>query len=255
MSWIDDQGPEPIPEELIDRIMYLGSPPAVAPDGTYLPVEVDGPQAHLAVQGVGSEIPTHFHEIEQFQYFVHGSGTVGSHVVDPGIVHYADRYTPYGPLRPGSAGMTYATMRPRHDTGAFVMPDARAHLAELLDRSSRPAGDRRQHTIDLRAPTREAGEPAQPGWSDLLHEQDGLRVAVTALAGGGRADSVTIAGAGAYALVVEGEVDDEGTLHTAGALKWYDAGVALEAAASPAGARLALLQFPVPATTGGAISN
>ena len=150
MGWIHDQGPDPVPAQLLDRIMYLGVP-STGPDGAYIPPPHDGPQAYLAVQGAQvDEIPTHFHSVEQFQYVVTGSGMIGGRPLEVGVVHYADRFTPYGPLGAGPLGMTYATLRPCHDTGVFVMPAGRHRLADLLAASSRPAEDRRQCTVDLR---------------------------------------------------------------------------------------------------------
>jgi hypothetical protein len=143
MAWIRDQGPDPIPAHLLDQIMYMGVP-STGPDGAYFPPAHDGPQAYLAVQGAQvDEVPPHFHSVEQFQYFVAGSGTIGGRPVEGGIVHYADRYTPYGPLQAGPPGMAYVTLRPCHDTGVFVMPAAQERLGGLLRASHRRAAARR----------------------------------------------------------------------------------------------------------------
>jgi hypothetical protein len=244
MAWLHDQGPDPIPADLLDRIMYLGVP-STGPDG-YIPPPHDGPQAYLAVQGARvDEIPTHFHSVEQFQYFVTGTGTIGGRQVEGGIVHYADRYTPYGPLCAGPPGLAYATLRPCHDTGVFVMPGAQDRLAALLRASSSRAQDRRQHTIDLRGL---AGEPDRTGrraWDELLNDPDGLRVAVIGLPGGAVSASITVRGAGAYVLVVSGALVGDGAPADAGAITWRAAGETFSAVATDAGARVALLQFPV----------
>ena len=245
MAWIDDRGPDPIPVDLLDRIMYLGVP-STGPDGAFVPPAQDGPQAYLAVQGAHvEEIPTHFHSVEQFQYFVTGSGTIGGRSVEGGIVHYADRYTPYGPLVAAPPGLTYATLRPCHDTGVFVMPARRARLADLLRASSRPAGDRQQHTVDLRAPAADSGSGNATKWNELVKGPDAFRVAVTGLAHGAASPSLTVGGAGAYLLVVSGAVDDGAAPRGAGAIIWCAAGETFQAVAGPAGARVALLQFPV----------
>jgi len=244
MVWIHDQGPDPIPVDVLDQIMYLGVP-STGPTG-YIPPTHDGPQAYLAVQGAKvDDIPTHFHSVEQFQYFVFGTGTIGGCPVEGGFVHYADRHTPYGPLCAGSAGMTYATFRPSHDTGVYAMPGAEEHLAGLLQASYEPTGDRRQHIIDLR---RHAGEPdhdEHPDWDDLLSGTDGFRVAVIELPGGTVSRPIAVGGAGAYVLVVSGALDNGGASHTRGAFTWRAAGETFRAAAAAAGARVALLQFPV----------
>jgi hypothetical protein len=240
MAWIHDQGPDPIPADVLDRIMYLGVP-STGPDD-HIPPPRDGPQAYLAVQGAAvDDIPTHFHSVEQFQYFVTGTGTIGGRRVEGGFVHYADRYTPYGPLCAGPAGMTYATLRPCHDTGVFVMPEARDRLAALL----RGAEDRRQHVIDLRRPPGVPGRTGRPAWDELLHGPDGFRVAVVGLPGGAVSESITVVGAGAYVLVVSGALVGDGAPLGAGAVTWRAAGATFSAVATDAGTRVALLQFPV----------
>jgi hypothetical protein len=248
MAWIHDQGPDPIPAQLLDRIMYLGVP-STGPEGAYVPPAQEGPQAYLAVQGAQvDEIPTHFHSVEQFQYFVSGTGMIGGRAVEGGIVHYADRYTPYGPLCAGPLGMTYATLRPHHDTGVFVMPAGRDRLAGMLRTSPNGAADRRQHTVDLREPTGEPAPTGRPAWGDLLSGADGFRVAVTGLPGGAASRSITVRGGGAYVLVVSGALEGDGAPHAAGALTWRTAGETFRAVATDTGARVALLQFPGAAT-------
>jgi len=233
MEWVGDAGPRPIPAALLDRVMYLGSP-TTGRDGSRLPAATSGPQAHLAVQGAATEpLPPHFHGVDQFQLFVGGSGTVGGHAVGPGIVHYADRNSVYGPLRAGPDGMAYATLRPEHDTGASFMPAAREELAQRL--RSRP-GPRRNLTVRLDAP-----EPG--GWADVASDDDGLRIAVRAVAPGEPAP-VDVAGGGAYLAVLAGGIDAARDGAGPGAITWCPPG-AHEVVAGDDGATLALLQFPV----------
>lgn len=244
VQWIGDGGPDPIPASLLDRIMYWGSPTTDA-DGSPVPVVHDGPQAHLALQGASTtELPTHFHGVEQFQLFVRGFGTVGRHSVHAGVVHYSDRHTVYGPLRPGPEGMAYATLRARHDPGASFMPGARDHLAECLAASSRPAADRRNIALDLRT-TLDPTRGRTTDWVDLRTDDDELRIAVVDLAGHQAAPSTPVGGAGAFVAVVEGAVDDPACPHQVGALAWQEPGTVLDVAAADHGARVALLQFPV----------
>jgi hypothetical protein len=244
-AWIHDQGPDPVPADVLDRIMYLGVP-STGPDGAYLPPPEDGPQAYLAVQGAQvDEIPTHFHSVEQFQYVVTGSGVIGGRPVEAGVVHYADRFTPYGPLGAGRRGMTYATLRPCHDTGVFVMPAGQDRLAALLRASTNPAGDRRQHTVDLREPVETAGGTGRSGWIDLRQSADGFRIAVTEVPPDGAAPPLTVGGSGAYLLVVSGAIGNSGGPYEAGSITWRAAGDPVAAHAAGRGARLALLQFPL----------
>jgi hypothetical protein len=245
MAWIHDRGPDPIPADVLDRIMYLGVP-STGPDGAYLPPPQDGPQAYLAVQGARvDEIPTHFHSVEQFQYVVSGSGVIGGRPVEGGVVHYADRLTPYGPLDAGPLGMTYATLRPCHDTGVFVMPAGQDRLAGLLHASKRPAGDRRQHTVDLREPTETVGETARSEWVDLQRGADGFRIAVTGVPPDADAPFLLVGGGGAYLLVVSGAIEDRDGPYGVGSISWCAAGVSVKSRAAGEGARLALLQFPL----------
>jgi hypothetical protein len=244
VGWIHDQGPDPVPADVLDRIMYLGVP-STGPDGAHFPPPRDGPQAYLAVQGAQvDEIPTHFHSVEQFQYVVIGSGTIGDRTVEAGVVHYADRFTPYGPLCAGPLGMTYATLRPCHDTGVFVMPAGQDRLAALLRSSMRPAGDRRQHTVDLKEPVETTGETGRSEWIDLQRSADGFRIAVTAVPPLAAAPPVVVGGSGAYLLVVGGAIDDDGGPYGSGSIAWRAAGDSVRSQAAERGARLALLQFP-----------
>jgi hypothetical protein len=244
MAWIHDRGPDPIPPDVLDRINYLGVP-STGPEGAYLPPPQDGPQAYLAVQGAQvDEIPTHFHSVEQFQYVVTGSGVIGGRPVEGGVVHYADRLTPYGPLGTGPLGMTYATLRPCHDTGVFVMPAGQDRLAGLLRASTRAAGDRRQHTVDLRAPVEVVAETGRAEWVDLRRGADGFRIAVTGVPPDADAPQLSVGGSGAYLLVVSGAIDDGDGPYGAGSIAWRAAGDSVEIHAAGEGARLALLQFP-----------
>ena len=245
MAWIHDQGPDPVPAQLLDRIMYLGVP-STGPDGAYIPPPHDGPQAYLAVQGAQvDEIPTHFHSVEQFQYVVTGSGMIGGRPLEVGVVHYADRFTPYGPLGAGPLGMTYATLRPCHDTGVFVMPAGRDRLADLLAASSRPAEDRRQCTVDLREPVETAGGTGSSEWIDLVQAADGFRIAVTGVPAHAAAPPVTVGGNGAYVLVVHGAVDDGGALYEAGSITWRAAGDSVRSQAAGRGCPTGALAVPV----------
>jgi hypothetical protein len=238
-SWIADITPAAIPDEQLARLMLLGTPTTM-PDGSIVSDIPDGPQAHVAIQGGGTEpIGTHFHGVDQFQVFMRGSGTVGRHQVAEWTAHYADRHTVYGPLRPGPAGMAYLTLRPAHDTGASFMPGARDKLAELLEASGRRASDRRNLSLDLHGPI-ETG-----AWQHLADHEDGLRISVFAAGPGQAVETLGVTGAGAYALVVRGSlITDEGESAPSGSLRWLASGSSIEGRAEADGARVVVLQFP-----------
>jgi hypothetical protein len=238
-AWIEDAAPATIPEDQLSRVMLVGSP-TTRPDLSVVSDIPEGPQAHVAIQGAATEpIGTHFHGVDQFQVFVRGSGTVGRHQVIEGTAHYADRCTVYGPLRPGPTGLAYLTLRAEHDTGVSFMPAARQKLADALEASGRGAADRRNLTVELHAP---AGTGT---WQDLVEHDDGLRMSVSVPGPGEEVETLSVAGAGAYALVLEGSlVTDEGGSAPTGSLRWLPPGSGVGGRAGPAGARLVLLQFP-----------
>ena len=86
------------------------------------------PQGFLVYQPPGSVTPPHFHETNQFQVFVDGSGKMGKHAAAPLTVQYANGHTPYGPITAGENGVRYFTLRQRWDPGAKYMPQSRERL-------------------------------------------------------------------------------------------------------------------------------
>jgi hypothetical protein len=100
--------------------------------GEYMlaPIEAGKPSPHafLIEQDPNTTILSHFHEQNQFQVIVGGSGTLGRHVVEPLLVHYAGAYTGYGPIICGPHGIQYLTFRAHNDPGAKFMPEAREQL-------------------------------------------------------------------------------------------------------------------------------
>lgn len=127
---------------------YIGAAPK---RGTY----IDGneandnalPQGFLVDQPPGSITRPHFHETNQFQVFVGGSGRFGKKPALPVTVQYASGHTPYGPISAGADGVRYFTLRQRWDPGAKYMPAMRDRLVR---------GRQRQHL----APGIEVSEPA-----------------------------------------------------------------------------------------------
>ena len=110
---------------------YVGAAPT---KGVY----VDGnevndnglPQAFLVIQPPGATTPVHFHEPNQFQVFVEGSGRIGAHPTTPLTVQYANGHTTYGPIVASDAGIKYFTLRQRWDPGAKYMPGSRDKLVK-----------------------------------------------------------------------------------------------------------------------------
>jgi hypothetical protein len=82
-----------------------------------------GPQAFMIDMRENDEILPHFHEVDQFQVFVAGNGSIGRQAqgLPPVTVHYADRYTGYGPIQSGPMGSAYFTLRARTDPGPVYL--------------------------------------------------------------------------------------------------------------------------------------
>ena len=89
---------------------------ASEPDSEY------SPQSYLIQQLPGVINPLHFHQQNQFQVFIEGSGSFGKHAVEPYIVHYAGAFTGYGPIVAGATGLHYLTLRSSRDPGAKFLP-------------------------------------------------------------------------------------------------------------------------------------
>ncbi len=86
------------------------------------------PMAFLVEQPPGSVVEAHFHEANQFQVVVAGSGRLGRHALRPIAVHYSNAYSSYGPIEAGEEGLQYLTLRNGHDRGARYLPAAREEL-------------------------------------------------------------------------------------------------------------------------------
>jgi hypothetical protein len=156
------------------------------------------PQGFLVDQPPGTVTPPHFHESDQFQVFVGGRGRFGKKSVRPVMVQYAGRHTPYGPIRAGSEGVRYYTLRQRWDPGAKYMPAMRHRLVR---------GQQRQRlSTALTVPDpREAG--ALAAVEALAAEPDGLCATLLLLPPREAATAPDPAtGNGQYQVVLAGEL-------------------------------------------------
>jgi hypothetical protein len=78
----------------------------------------DHPQAFLIDMSADSSIGVHFHQVDQFQVLVAGSGSLGGKPAPLIALHYVDRDTRNGPTRAGPHGLSIITMRLKCDPGA-----------------------------------------------------------------------------------------------------------------------------------------
>ncbi|MFC7539658.1 hypothetical protein ACFQU2_09635 [Siccirubricoccus deserti] len=97
------------------------TPPPPGPEAVY-------PMGFLVEQSADSLVQAHFHAANQFQVVVGGGGMLGRQDVGPIAVQYANAFSSYGPLRAGSQGLHYFTLRNGYDPGARYVPGAAAEL-------------------------------------------------------------------------------------------------------------------------------
>jgi hypothetical protein len=186
-----------------------------------------GPQAFLVeVQEPGTVIPPHFHVEDEFQVIVAGSGSLGKHRLDGLAVHFAEAYTPYGPIRAGTEGLTFFTLRAKADPGAEYMPESRARLIRKA---------RRNVAADVPA------TGSTPLWPV---RDDGLGAWIVRAEGGARIGFPTGDG-GRYYLVVEGSATHGATSLPSLSCVWAAPGAETPALiAGPQGAGILVVQFP-----------
>src|SRR5688572_1700770 len=119
-----------IPENKINvRGSSEGGAPA-ALSSTFFRASRDTPDAPTAALnryegGESRYSAAHFHEVDQFQVIMEGSGEFGRHKVEPYYVHFSRAHTPYGPLQSHKeTGWGFIVMRSRFDPGAQRFPDS-----------------------------------------------------------------------------------------------------------------------------------
>lgn len=99
------------------------------------PAESIFPMAYLVEQDPDTHLRPHFHDADQFQVIVAGSGLLGKQPLTALSLHFAAAATPYGPIEAGPEGIHYFTLRNGWDSGAKYLPESRPHL---LQRNRRP---------------------------------------------------------------------------------------------------------------------
>lgn len=206
-----------------------GAPGARDTDGLY-------PMAYLVQQSADSEIQAHYHQADQFQLFVHGTGRIGTHALAGLTLHYAGALSPYGPIVSHGGGLQYLTFRNRWDPGAQWMPGAAQRLRDHPDR---------QHFAVSRDIEITAGN--DPRRQEVIREgPPGLGAWVLQTGPGGRVQGPPPAeGAGQFWYSLRGEVEYQGArLGRDGVLFVEPGDPPVEMLAVGEGATLVLMQFP-----------
>ncbi|HJZ35495.1 MAG TPA: hypothetical protein VJ204_04405 [Solirubrobacterales bacterium] len=206
------------------------------------------PQAFRTEIGSGRDgLPPHFHPVDQFQYFVGGACRFGKSEYPRGVIHYTDRFAPYGPLQPvGPDGFSFVNLRRRIDFGLHEMPKERDTLKASLPTSGKDGRRRSLHVDLLRS-------PSDRGWTDLVIEDDGLRISIVDLDPGSSTSLPELSPIGAFAMVVSGSITTELSKHAEDSIAYCDSiHSGLSVRAGDEGARIALAQFPDTRPVGGA---
>ena len=163
------------------------------------------PVAFLVEKEPDSVIPPHFHEVNQFQIIVGGSGKLGKQDVQPFVLHYTNGFTGYGPITAADDGIAFMTLRNRFDPGARFFPEGRSFM--------QPA--RKRHRVSSHLALSDA-EALTSRTSDALEtvlelEDDGLAAWFARLAPGSRLQAPSpTSGGGQYLIVARGALLYEG---------------------------------------------
>ena len=205
----------------------------------------EGPQVFLVdMPDAGGTIHPHFHDVDQYQVIVRGGGRLGPGTAEPVAFHYADAYTPYGPIIGADDGIAFFTIRAACAGGYFPMPASRHLIKGKPGRNIAGKFDVNQPLPAARESTRE-----------VLLESTADHVAVVGLRMGphARANGEPTNGGDQYYLVCSGALAHEGREIPPLSMVRVEPGEAppvLEA--GPTGAEILLLQLPMPTGRPGA---
>ena len=165
--------------------------------------EPDAPTARInryRGEGKSGISAAHFHEVDQFQVIMDGSGDFGRHPVKPYCIHFSRAYTPYGPLEADrKTGWAFLVLRSRFDPGAQRFPQSLEKLKQIPDRQPW------QVTTDVSFPARSPGVNVQ----DVPQVRDDQGLFTQTVAMGAHARMTTpdqSGGDGQYVVVVKGSL-------------------------------------------------
>jgi hypothetical protein len=211
------------------------------------PPSADGlyPMAFLVEKDSGAIVHPHFHQADQYQVVVQGSGRLGLHDIASVAVHYTDAYSAYGPIVAADEGVAWFTLRNAWDPGARYMPAARQQLRE-----ARARHQHREATCGPLPPLteRELGALRVPtGGAVIAETPDGLGTwRYTVPAGGSVVGPEPSGGGGQFWLVSAGSAAVAGgallPVQSCVFVAPEDAAACL--VAGPGGADLICMQFP-----------
>lgn len=160
----------------------------------------DAPTAALNRYDGARYSNAHFHEVDQFQIIMEGSGEFGRHHVEPYFVHFSRAYTPYGPLQSDKdTGWGFIVLRSRLDSGAQRFPWALEKLKQIPNRQPW------QVTTKVSFPAPTAGVSVQD--VPEIKDEQGLFTRTITMASNARTTAPDPSvGDGQYVVVVKGSL-------------------------------------------------
>jgi hypothetical protein len=193
------------------------------------------PQAFLVEKPGGAGTRIHFHDEDQFQIFVSGSGRIGPDLVVAPAVHFANYHTAYGPIAADDGGIAWFTLRDVADEGAWFLPEDRGHAERGATRRNlslnlSPLGT--PGLVALCAPTDDGLAVWRMGVNP--HEQVGAGALPPFPPGAG----------GRFHVVLAGSVEAVGETLVDRSLLYATAAETVTMTAGAAGADILILQFP-----------
>ncbi len=232
-----------IPPERVNQpgSVSPGSPGSM--NTTFFRAKKDQPDAPTAAlnrySSTSKQSAAHFHQVDQFQVIMEGSGDFGRHPVKPYCVHFSRAHTPYGPLQADKkTGWGFIVLRSRFDPGAQRFPQCLDQLKQVPNR--RPW----QVTKDVSFPAPNGGVGVQE--VPEIHDDQGLFTRTVAMVPNARMtmpDPST--GDGQYVVVVKGSLLHEGKEKPAPAVVFVKRDEpAFEIRAGAQGLEAILLGFP-----------
>ncbi len=233
-----------IPQENVNKpgSNAPGSPGALST--TFFRAKRDNPDAPTAALnrypgGASRYSAAHFHEVDQFQIIMEGSGEFGRHHVKPYHIHFARAYTPYGPLQSDKdSGWGFIVLRSRLDSGAQRFPQSLDKLKQIPNR--RPW----QVTTDVGFPERKSDVNVL----DIpeIKDEHGLYTNTITMAANARMMSPDQRGGdGQYVVAVKGTMIHEGRERAAPAVVFLRRDEqAFEIVAGAQGLEAIVLNFP-----------
>ncbi len=207
----------------------------------------EGPQVFLVdMPDAGSTVHPHFHDVDQYQVIVKGSGRLGREPAEPIAFHYADAYTPYGPIVGAQDGIAFLTIRKACAAGYYPMPESRHLIAGKPGRNI-------TGKFEINKPLPRPGESTR---ETLMTTEDGVEVLGLRIGPGGQAAGEPADAGDQYYLVCTGSLLHEGRAVPPMSIVRIEPGAPLPMFhAGSTGAEILLTQLPMASARPGSDPN